>query len=178
MSVIVNCISNVLNFYKIIKRYRNIKLFESFGSGSYIALNVLIGNPKKVSIGNGCKICDGVRMFQDGNSGYLRLGNNVIIDNDVILEYAGGLTIEDNVTISKETLLYSHDHKYSPYNKPIPIPKTIGKNAWIGMRAIVLAHAEHIGEGSIVAAGSVVTKDVLPHTIVGGNPAKIIKTLL
>lgn len=55
-------------------------------------------------------------------------------------------------------------------------PVIIGKNVWIGMRCIVLKGV-NIGDNSIVAAGSVVTKDVLPNTLVGGNPAKIIRKL-
>lgn len=55
-------------------------------------------------------------------------------------------------------------------------PITVGDHAWIGMRAIILKGVT-IGTGAIVAAGSVVTKDVAPWTVVGGNPAKFIKAL-
>lgn len=51
---------------------------------------------------------------------------------------------------------------------------TIKDNAWIGMSAIILKGVT-VGEGAIVAAGSVVTKDVPPHTIVAGVPARVIK---
>ncbi|WP_418953227.1 acyltransferase [Thomasclavelia ramosa] len=53
---------------------------------------------------------------------------------------------------------------------------TIKKNAWIGMRAAIMPGVT-IGEGAIVAGGAVVTKDVPAYSIVGGNPAKVIKTL-
>jgi len=55
-------------------------------------------------------------------------------------------------------------------------PVHIGRNAWIGVGAIILPGVT-IGENAVVAAGAVVTKDVAPNTIVGGNPAKLIKTI-
>lgn len=56
-------------------------------------------------------------------------------------------------------------------------PVIIKDNAWIGMSAIILKGVT-VGEGAIVAAGSVVTKDVPPHTIVAGVPARVIKRCL
>lgn len=54
-------------------------------------------------------------------------------------------------------------------------PTRIGDGAWIGMRAIIMPGIT-IGEGAIIAAGSVVTRDVPPYAVVGGNPAKVIKS--
>ena len=55
-------------------------------------------------------------------------------------------------------------------------PVRIGDKAWIGFNAIILKGVT-VGEGAIVAAGAVVTKDVPPYTIVAGNPARVIRTL-
>jgi acetyltransferase-like isoleucine patch superfamily enzyme len=73
------------------------------------------------------------------------------------------------------------DHKYDLVGMPIcfsgrePLPETvIGDDVWIGTSAIILAGVT-IGDGAIIAAGAVVTRDVPPFLIVGGNPAKPIK---
>ena len=55
-------------------------------------------------------------------------------------------------------------------------PIVIKKGAWIGTRAMIMPGVT-VGEGAVVAGGAVVTKDVLPHTIVGGVPAKVIKNI-
>lgn len=52
---------------------------------------------------------------------------------------------------------------------------TIGKNVWIGMNCIILKGVT-VGENSVIAAGSIVTKDIPPNVLVGGNPAKIIRS--
>ena len=62
-----------------------------------------------------------------------------------------------------------------PGELPYKGDTVVGNDVWIGYDAIIMPGV-HIGDGSIIAAKSVVTKDVLPYTIVGGNPAKIIKT--
>lgn len=54
-------------------------------------------------------------------------------------------------------------------------PTTIGDGAWIGMRAMLLPGVT-IGEGAVIAAGAIITRDVAPYTVVGGNPAQVIKT--
>lgn len=85
------------------------------------------------------------------------------------------ITIGDNVKISEDIIIRdsdNHEILYDGYLKSAPI--TIGDNVWIGMRATILKGV-NIGEGAIIAAGAVVVKDVPPHTLVGGVPAKIIK---
>ena len=52
---------------------------------------------------------------------------------------------------------------------------TIGNDVWIGTNAIILGKVEHIGDGAVIGAGSIVTHDVPPYAVVAGNPAKIIK---
>jgi len=91
----------------------------------------------------------------------------------------GEITFGDNVLIAPKVIIWGRDHCYKrdqlmnkqPYNRK---PIKIGNDVWIGACAIVLKGVT-IGDGAIVAAGAVVTKDVEPYTIVAGNPAKMIK---
>jgi acetyltransferase-like isoleucine patch superfamily enzyme len=116
----------------------------------------------------------------------VNIGKNVMINYGVYLDVPSlnRLTIEDNVLIAAETLFLLHKRDISKYNinalpQELPMKEyyiKICKNAQIGTRAMLLPGVT-VGEGAVVAAGAVVTKDVPPYTIVGGNPAKVIKNL-
>jgi acetyltransferase-like isoleucine patch superfamily enzyme len=85
------------------------------------------------------------------------------------------LKIGNNVNISSYTLIQTLTH--DPQNPDfvcLERPVVIGDYAWIGARAIICPGVT-VGEGAVVAAGAVVTKNVPPYTIVGGNPAAYIK---
>ena len=105
----------------------------------------------------------------------LELGSYVAIDDAVNLYSAAKITIGTKVAISREAFICTASHDVTKPNRPLVLkPITICDGVWIGARAIVLPGVT-IGEGAIVAAGAVVTKDVEPWTVVGGNPAKVIK---
>lgn len=94
---------------------------------------------------------------------------------------AANADIGDNVLFASSVALVGGDHKFDYINCNImdagrDILKTIrvDNNVWVGHNSIIL-HGVYIGEGAIIAAGSVVTKDVAPFAIVGGNPAKLIR---
>lgn len=109
---------------------------------------------------------------------HIKIGKNVFINFDCTFLDLGGITIEDNVLIAPKVSLLSEGHPVSPENRHalVPRPIHIKKNAWIGAGATILQGVT-IGENAIVAAGAVVSKDVPDNTIVGGIPAKIIKTI-
>lgn len=105
----------------------------------------------------------------------LELGSYVAIDDEVNLYSAEKITIGTKVAISRDAFICTASHDITKPNRPlVTAPITICDGVWIGARAIVLPGIT-IGEGAIVAAGAVVTKDVEPWTVVGGNPAKVIK---
>lgn len=109
---------------------------------------------------------------------HTKIGKNVFINFDCIFLDLGGIIIEDNVLIAPKVSLLSEGHPIEPENRHALVPKPIyiKKNAWIGTGATILQGVT-IGKNSIVAAGSVVTKDVPDNTVVGGIPAKVIKII-
>lgn len=106
----------------------------------------------------------------------VKLGNGVAIGWRCTLDARGGIEIGDEVVIASDSILItgSHDPEAPDFRAEFK-PIVIGKRAWLGTRVTVLPGVT-IHEGAVVAAGSVVTKDVPPYTIVGGVPAKEIKT--
>jgi len=108
---------------------------------------------------------------------HTKIGKNVFINFDCTLLDLGGITIEDDVLIAPKVSLLSEGHPITPEDRQSLVPGHIHikKNAWIGANATILPGVT-IGENSIVAAGAVVSKDVPDNTVVGGIPAKIIKT--
>lgn len=107
-----------------------------------------------------------------------RIGKNVFINFDCTFLDLGGITIEDNVLMAPKVSLLSEGHPISPENRQSLVPGHIHikRNAWIGAHATILQGVT-VGENAVVAAGAVVSKDVPDNTVVGGIPAKIIKTI-
>lgn len=102
----------------------------------------------------------------------LKIGNNCHINKNCILDSRGGLTIGNNVSISYNVTLCSAGHDMqSPTFDYISSPITIADYVWIGLNASVLKGCS-VGEGAVIAAGSVVTKDCEPWGIYAGVPAK------
>ncbi|WKL49278.1 sugar O-acetyltransferase [Flavobacterium pectinovorum] len=107
-----------------------------------------------------------------------KIGKNVFINFDCVFLDLGGITIEENVLIAPKVSLLTEGHPTSIEDRHSLIPKPIHikKNAWIGANATILPGVT-IGENSVVAAGAIVSKDVPDNTIVGGIPAKNLKTI-
>lgn len=108
----------------------------------------------------------------------IRVGKNVFINSGCYFQDQGGITVGDNALIGHQVVLATLNHDLAPEKRASmqAAPIVIGKGAWIGSHATVLAGVT-VGDGAVVAAGAVVTKDVPPRTVVGGVPAKIIKTV-
>ena len=109
---------------------------------------------------------------------HTKIGKNVFINFDCTFLDLGGITIDDGVLIAPKVSLLSEGHPLSSQERHslVPRPIHIKKNAWIGANATIL-HGVTIGENSVVAAGSAVSKDVPDNVVVGGTPAKIIKKI-
>jgi acetyltransferase-like isoleucine patch superfamily enzyme len=147
------------------------------GSNLLIQKGTVIRYSKNINLGNNVKIGRYVNVFSEFDDSILNIGNNSQINKDVELDFSGNLAIGDNVVISEGVIIMSHDHGLDPKSKPVKIKKNIESNVWIGSRSLILANVQNIGTNSIIAAGSVVTKDVPDNVIVAGNPAKVIRKI-
>ena len=108
----------------------------------------------------------------------IHIEKNVFINSGCHFQDQGGVYIGEGSLIGHNVIIATLNHDMDPYHRADlhPKPVHIGKRVWIGSGSILLPGVT-IGENSIVGAGSIVTKDVAPNTIVAGNPAKFIKNL-
>lgn len=108
----------------------------------------------------------------------MKIGKNVFINSCCHFQDQGGITIGNNVLIGHNVVIATLNHNPIPKLRAAILPKAvkIGDNVWIGANATILPGVT-IGDGAIIGAGSVVTQDVKGNTVVGGNPAKLIKTI-
>lgn len=109
---------------------------------------------------------------------FIQIGKNVFVNHACTFLDMGGITVEDDVLIGPKVNLITESHPLDPANRKAVASKPIvvKRNAWIGAAATILPGVT-IGENSVVAAGAVVTSDVPPNTVVGGVPAKVIKSI-
>lgn len=168
--------TNIDNVHLDIRQMEDQKIYIEVGNDSLVNGNF---NFEKQT----GKVVIGDRTFIGGGS-FICI-DSITIGNDVMISWGG--TFVDN---NSHSLIWEErkndvrdwkrgidEHqigKYKNWNVVESKPVTIKDKAWIGFNVIILKGVT-IGEGAIVAAGSVVTKDVPDYTVVGGNPAKIIK---
>ncbi len=105
-------------------------------------------------------------------------GKDVFINSGCHFQDQGGIIIEDGSFIGHNVVLATINHDLDPTNnrKNHYAPITIESHVWIGSNATILPGVT-IGEWAVVAAGAVVIKDVPPYTVVGGVPARVLKTV-
>ena len=106
----------------------------------------------------------------------MTIGKRVFVNHSLTCMAAGGITIDDDVMIGPNVRIVTDNHDLDNRMMLRCKPVHICQKEWIGVGAIILPGVT-IGENAVVAAGAVVTKDVQPNTIVGGNPAKFIKNI-
>lgn len=172
---------------------RNINLFNAsqiyFGRyvkvGSYTTLSALgkegifIGNNS--GIGAFSRIIVSTSLNDIGN--FIRIGNNVGIGEYAYLGGAGGLTIGDDCIIGQYLSCHPENHNYENTLELIRhqgISRkgiVIGRNCWIGSKVTIL-DGVIIGNNCVIAAGAVVTQSMPPHSVIGGVPARVIKSTI
>lgn len=165
-----------------IKHSRYITIGKSVTIGRNVTINALcqygirIGDNVTIKDGS---IIEGYGVLRNLGEG-LVIGNRVGISQNCFIAIRGSISIGDYTIIGPNVSIFSENHIFEDVEIPIVDQGekrndvTIGKNVWIGTRATILSGVS-IGEGAIIAAGSVVTKDVPAYALVGGVPAKVIR---
>lgn len=141
-----------------------------------------IDKPANMRIGSRVRIISTITPIEM----FARTGALLEIGDNTFINYGCSISATDLVRIGRDCsigtyvmIMDNHFHSLEPEKRNVQPPSEpiiIGDNVWLGARAIVLAGVT-IGDGSVVAAGSVVTKDVPPRTLVGGVPAREIRKL-
>lgn len=109
----------------------------------------------------------------------IRVGRNVFINQNCTLYDLGGIDIGDDVMIGPNVSIITSGHPVEPSRRRdgvIAKPVVIERNVWIAAGATIIGGVT-VGENAVVAAGSVVTRDVPRNSLVGGNPARVIRSI-
>lgn len=146
---LVNSIVMWILLFWLLFLWANI-IFNKIGMNVYISRDIDIRSPKHISV-----------------------VNNVVINKNVLLGGRGAkLIIDDNVDITQDAQIWTKEHDIASSNHSLKSEDVIiENNVWIASRATILPGVR-IGEGTVIASGAVVCKDVAPYTVVGEIPAK------
>ena len=108
----------------------------------------------------------------------ITIGRNVFINACCHFQDHGGVTLGDGCLIGHNVVFATLNHDLNPHRRAfmMPAPIVLGKNVWIGSNSTILQGVT-IGDGAVVAAGAVVTKDVPANAVVGGVPAKYLRSV-
>lgn len=135
--------------------------------------NALVKELFKGNIGESSRVMPPMTVIRGNN---VKIGRNVVVMNNALFMAAGGITIEDDVLVAANAQLISNNHDLHDHAVLTCKPVLLKRNCWIGAGATILPGVT-VGENAVIGAGAVVTKDVEANTVVGGNPARVIKRL-
>lgn len=153
------------------------------GAGSLVLGEAWAGtltNPSQILCAAGSRLqLDGAFIIYHGatvglqSGARLRLGSGYVSPGAWI-SCSTSISIGEDVAIADQVIIRDWDGHRLVGNRPDTLPIAIGNHVWVGMRAIILKGVT-IGDGAVIAAGAVVTKDVPPQTLAAGNPARPIR---
>jgi len=185
-------------FYRLIMKMDGLAAIESrvrirfanyikLGHGVYIDEgSYLHACPNGITIGDNTIVMHGavlhVYNFRDMPQSGIKIGKDCLIGEYSVIRGQGGVEIGDRVYTSPFTQIIAVNHVFDDPKRPFVEQGitaegiVVEDDVWLGAGAVI-TDGVRVGKGAIVAAGAVVTKDVEPHTVVGGVPAKRIKTI-
>ena len=157
------------------------------GHGVYLDQGVYLhACPGGISVGENTIVMYGailhVYNFRGMPQSHITIGKDCLIGEYSVIRGQGGVTIGDRVYTSPFTQILAVNHIYDDPDRPFSDQGitaegiTIEDDVWLGA-SVVVTDGVRIGKGAVVAAGAVVTKDVEPHTVVAGVPARMIKKI-
>ena len=155
------------------------------GRGAYLDQGVYLhACPQGITIGAKTVLMHGAELhvfnFRDLPHAFIRIGRRCFVGESVIVRGQGGVTIGDDVLIGPRAMILAVNHRHDDVTRPVIDQGitgqgiVIGDGAWIGAGATVLDGVT-IGRGAVVGAGAVVLKDVPPHTVAAGVPARVVR---
>lgn len=162
MRLITSVLKKGRNLYLTKIKWRKFAIGESFHAGRHVVLWA----KNEISIGVNFYIGRYSQIECDA-----KIGNNVIIANNVALvgRYDHNF-LQVGTPVRLASQIRDRDYSWKGLNSKVIIEDDV----WVGYGSIIMSGVT-IGKGSIIASGSVVTKDVAPYTIIGGNPARVLK---
>ena len=133
----------------------------------------------RIVVGPECQIDAFVKIKPAGGVGDVVLGKNVYVNSGCVFYTGNGITIGNDVLIAANCTLAPANHEYADSTRPIRMQGfrksrggiVIGNDVWIGANSVLL-DGTRIGDGAVIAAGSIVRGDVESYAIVGGNPLR------
>lgn len=172
------------SFVFLLEKYKIAKI--KFNPNIKIGINLRMSNTSKIKIvdggsieiGNNVEIMDGVLILTYG--GNIKIGDNCSINPYTIIYGHGNTIIGNDVLIAGQCMIIPNNHKFERKDIPIReqgnsrLPIEIEEDVWIGHGCTILEGIK-IEKGAIIAAGSVVNKNVPKYSIYGGIPAKLLK---
>ena len=152
-----------------------------FPSGSGGRVRVRLYRMLGIGVGRETIIAGPITFAGSGNApSQLRMGSGCFINSNVYIDASAAVTLGDGVYMGHHVMVVTSGHAIGRAARRAGTleraPVTVGDGAWLGARATLLPGVT-IGAGAVVAAGAVVTKDIPPHTVVGGVPARVIRAL-
>jgi acetyltransferase-like isoleucine patch superfamily enzyme len=185
-------------FYRLILRMNGLAAIESrvrlrfadhikLGQDVYLDEGVYLhACPQGIEIGPRTIVMHGAVLhaynFRDMPHSGIKIGSDSLIGEYSVIRGQGGVQIGDRVYTSPFTQIIAVNHVFDDPNRPFIEQGItaegiiIEDDVWLGA-GVIITDGVRVGKGAVVAAGAVVTKDVPPHTVVGGVPAKPIKTI-
>lgn len=150
-------------------------VFGCVGRKTIVGGHTILMHPNNIRIGSNCLILDHV-YIRTGLKGSVELGDYCAINSFAKIFAHGGVHVGDHAQIGPDCLITTTSHDYNKSLHTNFLPVHIDEWAWVGGKAILLPGIT-VGAHSVIGAGSVVTKNVPPYTLVAGNPARFIRRI-